>query len=311
MYVGIDLGGTNIAVGLVDGNAKLIDKCLTPTLSERAPSALADDMIALIRRLFKKNNCDISDLKGIGIGSPGIVDDDTGSIIYAANLNADGFSFSEYIKKHINVPVHIANDADCAALGEYVSNGVKAKSFVLVTLGTGVGGGVVLDGKLYGGSNKVSCELGHMTLVSGGEKCSCGKRGCFEAYASVTALKRQTRRAMDKNPTSLMHKFLNSRGEVSGKTAFQAARAGDKAAAEVVKRYVTYAADGIVSIENIFQPDFIVIGGGISKEGDNLLNPIKEYVEKYRFNKHTKQTKIKIASLFNDAGIVGAAMLCR
>ncbi|MCD8390608.1 MAG: ROK family protein, partial [Firmicutes bacterium] len=241
----------------------------------------------------------------------GIVDDSTGSVIYAANLNADGFSFAKYIQNEINVPVHIANDADCAALGEYTRNGNGAKSFVLVTLGTGVGGGVVLNGRLYGGSNSVSCELGHMTLVSGSEKCSCGKRGCFEAYASVTALKRQTKAAMDKNPQSLMYKFLNDNGKILGKTAFRAADAGDSAAKKVVNRYLTYVADGIVSIENILQPDVIVIGGGISKEGGKLLKPVSEYADKYRFNQYTAHTEIKIASLFNNAGIVGAAMLCK
>ena len=311
MYIGIDLGGTNIAAGLVDEQGTLKLKLSTPTLKNRQPNEIADDMVRLIKQLLGDTKIDMSDLQGIGIGIPGTVNDKTGEIVYAVNLNMNGFNIAEYIRQSVNVPVRLANDADCAALGEYTVSGNGATRFVFITLGTGVGGGVVLDGKIYTGFNGIGSELGHMTLIKGGEQCGCGKRGCFEAYASVTALNRDTKRAMENHPESIMNRLAEARGKVSGRTAFDAMRQGDKAAAEVVKNYAEYVAEGVVSIENIFQPEVIVIGGGISKEGGYLLKPVKEYVEKNRYNKHLAQTEIKIAQLFNDAGIIGAAMLCK
>ena len=311
MYIGIDLGGTNIAAGLVDESGTLKVKVSTPTLKFRSPDKIASDMVKLINRLLGDTKANVSDLSGVGIGIPGTVNDKTGEIVYAVNLNMNGFNIADYIRQNINVPVHLANDADCAALGEYTVSGNDASRFVFVTLGTGVGGGVVLDGKIYTGFNGIGSELGHMTLIKNGERCGCGKRGCYEAYASVTALVRDTKKAMEYHPESIMNKLAAVRGKVSGRTAFDAMRQGDEAAAEVVKNYAEYVAEGIVSIENIFQPEVLVIGCGISKEGDYLLKPVREYVEKYRYNKHLKQTEIKIARLFNDAGIIGAAMLCK
>lgn len=311
MYIGIDLGGTNIAAGLVDDNGALINTIDCPTESSRKSEEIADDMIALCEKLSENNGYKMSDIKGIGIGCPGTVNNETGEILYVPNLGMDGFNLAGYIRNKINCPVHLANDADCAALGEYTANGNNAKSFILITLGTGVGGGVIINGKLYTGFNGMGAEIGHMTLVHEGELCGCGKKGCWEAYASVTALKRQTMDAMEKNPQSKICQIYKRDKKVSGRTAFDAAKQGDKVAREVVKQYAEYVASGLISVENIFQPEMIVIGGGISKEGDYLLNPIMEYVNKYRFNKHLKQTEIKVAKLFNDAGIIGAAMLCK
>lgn len=311
MYIGIDLGGTNIAAGLVDDNGALINTIDCPTESSRKSEEIADDMIALCEKLSENNGYKMSDIKGIGIGCPGTVNNETGEILYVPNLGMDGFNLAGYIRNKINCPVHLANDADCAALGEYTANGNNAKSFILITLGTGVGGGVIINGKLYTGFNGMGAEIGHMTLVHEGELCGCGKKGCWEAYASVTALKRQTMDAMEKNPQSKICQIYKRDKKVSGRTAFDAAKQGDKVAREVVKQYAEYVASGLISVENIFQPEMIVIGGGISKEGDYLLNPIMEYVNKYRFNKHLRQTEINVAKLFNDAGIIGAAMLCK
>lgn len=305
MYIGIDVGGTNIAAGLVNDKGELLEKCSAPTLKERTPEEIASDMVNLANSLIQKADT----IDGIGIGIPGTVNDKEGTIVYAVNLNMDGFNLAKHIQKSIDVPVHLANDADCAAFGEYVSYGNDR--FVFISLGTGVGGGIIIDGKLYTGFNGMGSELGHMTIIKDGEPCGCGKRGCYEAYASVTALIRDTKRAMEKNPDSIMHDIARERGKVSGRTAFDAFRRGDKAAEAVVKQYTEYVAEGIVSIENILEPEVIVIGGGISKEGDYLLKPICEYVAKNRYNKHLKQTEIKVAKLYNDAGIVGAAMLCK
>ena len=207
--------------------------------------------------------------------------------------------------------VKILNDADAAAYGEYSINGNNVDSFVFITLGTGVGGGIIINKKVYNGFNSAGGELGHITLVHDGVPCNCGNIGCWEAYASVTALIRQTKEAMEKNPQSLMHEIAKKEGKVSGKTAFDAAKAGDAAGLEVVKKYREYVASGLVSIINIFQPERLVIGGGISKEGDYLINPITEYCYAHEYNKYGIKTKISIATLFNDAGIIGAALFSK
>ncbi len=307
MYIGIDLGGTNIAAGVVDKNGKILKTDSRPTLSERPYSEVIKDMAELCLKLLEECGLSVSDLDGIGIGSPGTIDSANGVVVYSNNLGWNDVPLSAELKKYIDVPVQIENDANAAAYGEYVVNGNNAESFVAITLGTGVGGGVIIGGKIYRGFNGAGGELGHTTLVHNGEHCTCGNDGCWEAYASVTALIRQTKRAMEAHPESLMNKEAEKEGKVSGRTAFNAAKDGDAAAQSVVDKYIEYVADGITSIINIFQPEILVIGGGISKEGDRLLVPIKEYVKKHSYCKAVAQTEIKIASLMNDAGIIGAA----
>lgn len=311
MYVGIDLGGTNIAVGVVDEQGKIIAQDSTPTLAERPAEEIAKDMAMLAKKVIADAGLSQKDIKAIGIGSPGSIVNETGTVAYSNNIKMKNFPMSEIIRSYIDVPVNLENDANAAAFGEYVINGGNSDCFVFITLGTGVGGGVVLNGQIFRGFNGVGAELGHITLVHNGEPCSCGKNGCWEAYASVTALIRQTKKAMDQNPDSLMHSIAEKEGKVSGRTAFVAAKEGDKAGMAVVEQYTRYVADGLVSVINTFQPEKLVIGGGISKEGDYLLNPIKEYVEKYDYNKYLPKTKLEIATLFNDAGIIGAALAAK
>ena len=307
MYIGIDLGGTNIAAGLVSEDGKILIQDSTPTNADRNPSEIAADMAKISKEIISRYGIKESDVKAVGIGCPGSIDFDKGMVVYSNNIKFDHFPLTDEFRKHLDLPVYVDNDANCAAMGEYVATGERCDNFLFVTLGTGVGGGIVLNGKVLRGFNGAGGEIGHMTLVSGGEKCSCGKAGCWEAYASVTALIRQTKAAMESNPQSLMNEYAKRDGKVSGRTAFDAARAGDEAAKAVVKQYAIYVADGIVSMENIFQPNIIAIGGGISREGDYLLDPIKEYVEKNRYNRYMEKTKIVTAKLFNDAGIIGAA----
>lgn len=313
MYIGIDLGGTNIAVGIVDENNKVVASDSTPTLAERHWSEIVMDMAELTKKVTLENGYKLEDIESIGIGCPGTVNTDNGVIAYSNNIAMDQVPMADEIRKYlgIDVKINIENDANAAAYGEYVATGATAKSFIFITLGTGVGGGVVLDGKLYRGFNFAGAELGHFIMKMDGEPCSCGANGCWEAYASVTALIRQTREAMEANPDSLMHKFAEENGKVSGRTSFMAAAEGDEAAQKVVDKYIEYVATGIASIVNIFQPEILVIGGGISKEGDKLLNPIKEYVNKIDYNKYMQKTDIRIAQLFNDAGIVGAALAAK
>ena len=311
MYIGIDLGGTNIAVGLVDENGKILAKADTPTLAERDYTEIVADMIKLSEKVVSDAGFSMNDVKAIGVGTPGSVDYEKGTVAYANNLKFYDTPVAEEIKKYYDIPVVLENDANAAAFGEYIATGDGAKIFVAVTLGTGVGGGIIMDNKIFRGSNGAGAELGHFTLMHNGLPCSCGKNGCWESYASVTALINQTKVAMSKYPESLMNTIAKERGCVNGRTAFDAAKSGDKAAQQVVDKYIEYVADGIVSIVNIFQPDKLVVGGGISKEGDYLLNPVIEYVRKYDYNKLFKKVEITTATLYNDAGIIGAALAAK
>lgn len=311
MYIGIDLGGTNIAVGCTDDNGKILAKVSAPTKTERGCAGIAADMAALCKKAAEEALCRAEDITAIGIGSPGTVDSENGVVVFAGNLGMEKAPLARELKKYFGVPVYMENDANAAAYGEYTACGHDADSFVLITLGTGVGGGVIINGRIYRGFNGAGAEIGHITMEMNGELCTCGKRGCFECYASVTALRRQTREMMDRSPNSLMHKWLAENGHISGRTAFECAAAGDSAAIEVRDNYIRYVAEGITSVVNIFQPEILVIGGGISREGDTLLKPVREFVYKYDFNKFMPKTRLGIAELFNDAGIVGAAMAAK
>ncbi len=311
MYVGIDLGGTNIAAGVVDDSGKIIKQLSTPTLASRPAEEIIKDMAIVSKDVVAQAGLDMKDIKAIGIGSPGSVDNANGEIVYTNNLPFYHTKLREELQKYIDLPVNLENDANAAAYGEYVATGQEVESFVAITLGTGVGGGIILNQKIYRGFNGAGAELGHFTLVHNGEACTCGKPGCWEAYASVTALIRQTRAAMEKNPDSIMHKMAQEEGKVSGRTAFTSAKKGDAAAQAVVDQYISYVADGVTSIINIFQPNILVIGGGISKEGDYLLKPVIDITEKFNYNKELAKTDIRIATLFNDAGIIGAALAAR
>lgn len=311
MYIGVDLGGTNIAIGIVSGNGHILAQGSTPTLKERPIEEIVADMAKLINKLCDDYGITLDEITGVGIGSPGTIDYNKGEVVYSNNLRMQHYPMAEALSKLINKPVKIDNDANCAAMGEYKVNGEGAKDFVLITLGTGVGGGIIANGKMVRGFNGAGGEAGHITLVAGGEPCSCGRRGCWEAYASVTALIKQTKKAMEENPDSLMNEIAKRDGKVSGRTAFEAAKAGDKAGQTVVDNYRFYIAEGLISMINIFQPKIIAIGGGISREGEYLLGPIRDYVLENNYNKLLEMPKIVTAKLMNDAGIVGAAMIAK
>lgn len=307
-YVGIDLGGTNIAAGLVTEDGKILADKSIPTRAERPWQEIVADMAALAKEVIEMAGMTTDDVAGVGIGCPGSIDNENGICAYSNNIRMEKADIAGEFKKHFDVPVNLENDANAAALGEYEINGQGAKSYVFVTLGTGVGGGVILDGKIFRGHNGVGAEIGHTVIVSGGEGCTCGRHGCWEAYASVTALIRQTKAAMEKNPDSLMHELAKKEGKVTGRTSFDAAKQGDKAAQEVVDNYFKYVAEGITNMVNVFQPEKVVIGGSISKEGDYLLKPIRELVNKNDYNRYMHKAQVEIATLFGDAGIIGAAL---
>lgn len=311
MYIGIDLGGTNIAAGIVREDGKIVVQSSVPTLSQRPTDEIVKDMVFLSKQLIKDAELELNDIEAVGIGCPGTINFETGEVIYSNNIKMEHYMLAKEFQKYLNLPVKIDNDANCAAMGEYIVSGNNVPIFMFITLGTGVGSGLILNGKVFRGFNGAASEAGHITLVSGGEPCTCGKRGCWETYASVTALIRQTKVAMEKNPESLMHEIAKAEGKISGRTSFDAAKQGDKAAQAVVKQYAQYVADGIVSVENVLQPDIISVGGGISREGEYLLQSVCEYAAANGFNKFMPKTKIVTAQSFNDAGIIGAAMIAK
>lgn len=311
MYIGIDLGGTNIAAGIVREDGKIVVQSSVPTLSQRPTDEIVKDMVFLSKQLIKDAELELNDIEAVGIGCPGTINFETGEVIYSNNIKMEHYMLAKEFQKYLNLPVKIDNDANCAAMGEYIVSGNNVPIFMFITLGTGVGSGLILNGKVFRGFNGAASEAGHITLVSGGEPCTCGKRGCWETYASVTALICQTKVAMEKNPESLMHEIAKAEGKISGRTSFDAAKQGDKAAQAVVKQYAQYVADGIVSVENVLQPDIISVGGGISREGEYLLQPVCEYAAANGFNKFMPKTKIVTAQSFNDAGIIGAAMIAK
>ena len=314
MYtIGIDLGGTNIVASVVDDDYNIIGTSKTPTNSPRSADEIFDDIADVCEEAVKTAGLTMEDIDSVGMGTPGTVNQD-GVIEFANNLAFNNVPARTMLAKRINKPeekVFIENDANCAALGEaYAGCGNGAKDFVAVTLGTGVGSGVIIGGKIVNGVNYAGGECVHMVIVVDGEQCSCGRKGCWEAYASATALIRQTKKAMEEYPDSLMHKLAKEEGKVSGRTAFDAMRLGDIAGIKVVDDYIKYVACGLINIVNALQPEIICIGGGICNEGETLMKPLRRFVQSERYSIHSKiQTKIVKAELGNDAGVIGAALL--
>lgn len=317
--VGVDLGGTNIAIGLCDENLKIVDKDSVPTLAQRAPEAIVKDMAELTKKILQRNRLTEEDLLYVGIAAPGSANYKTGVIEYANNLPFLNFPICKIFHDYLPVEkVYVANDANAAALGEALAGGAKdAKVSVMITLGTGIGGGVIIDGKIYDGSvNCAGTELGHTVIVSRGRQCSCGRRGCWEAYASATALTNMTKEKMLelklKGISSRLFEEEQKAGKVSARTAFNAMRAGDEYAKEIVDDYIFYLAEGITDMINIFQPDVLLIGGGVCNEKEYLTKPLEKLVERDQYTRtNPHKTKIVIAKLGNDAGIIGAAGLGR
>lgn len=311
-YLGVDLGGTNIAAAVVDENYKILATGKVKTNLPRPEAEIADAVFEAGILAVKNAGLSLDDIREVGVGTPGIVNPKTGMVCYSCNLDFKNTNLGALLEERFGRRVFLENDANAAAYGEQLAGAGKgADDFIAITLGTGVGGGVILNGKILSGSNSAGGELGHIVIVKDGETCGCGRNGCWESYASATALIRQTKAAMQKNKDSLMWSLVGGDIEkVSGKTSFDAMRKGDEVAKQVVKEYCDYVACGLTNIINIFQPDALCIGGGISKEGETLVAPIREYVQRERYSKNVeKQTIIKAAELGNDAGIIGAAFL--
>ena len=310
-YLGVDLGGTNIKAGITDENGNIILKSSVRTDSKGDSQRIADQMVDLCRELAERANIPMDDVRAVGVGIPGTVDAEKGTVIYCNNLDLDGAPIGAMMQQQLGKPVYLANDASCAALGEFIcGSGREYNSIILVTLGTGVGGGIILDGKLWEGLEGAGAEIGHMVMHIGGAECTCGRKGCFEAYSSATALVNQTKQAMEAHPESVLHSIVAKTGRISAKTAFDAMRKGDQVAKEVVDNYLHYLSEGIANLINIFAPEAIILGGGVCNEGAALLVPLKEQViAKCYGGDLIHHAEISIAALGNDAGLIGAAML--
>lgn len=312
-YIGVDLGGTNIATGVLDEEGKIIATSSTKSLGHREPEEITKSIADTILDAIEKSGVSKDEISGIGIGVPGSFDNEKGKIILTNNMNLNHFPLASELKKYIDKPVFLGNDANCAVLGEMVAGGAKGYTdVVMITIGTGIGGGFVSNGKLYGGVNGAAMEVGHMTINLEGEQCNCGRKGCWELYGSATSLVKYTKEYMEEYKDSLMHKIAEENGgKVNGITAFKAAKMGDEAGNKVVDKFVHYFSCGVGNIINIFQPGVILIGGGVSKEGDYLLDKIRAALKSqtYAWGYLPVETEIKAATLANDAGIIGAGML--
>ena len=310
-YIGIDLGGTNIKAGVVDDDFRIISKATCKTNLPRPAEDICKDMAQVAKQAVDDAGLSLDDIVSVGIGTPGIANSADGIIEYSNNLGFKDFHVVELMKTFIDKPCFVENDANAAAYGEFVAGAAKgANNAVCITLGTGVGGGIVIDKKIYSGSNFAGAEIGHIVIDPNGPMCTCGRKGCFEVFSSATGLIRMTKEAMEQYPDSIMNKMSEEMGKVSARTAFNAMREGDKAGKEVVDKYIRYLALGITNTINIFQPDILCIGGGVCNEGDPLLLPLKELVAKEVYTRNSaRNSEIVIARLGNDAGIIGAAFL--
>ena len=308
-YVGIDLGGTFIKGGIVNDKGEIVVKDKVPTESEKGSDGVAENIASLVGSLLKKANMNHSDIVGIGMGVPGMIDGERGEVIYSNNLGWEHFFISEKVEKLTGIGVKIANDANVAALGETIFGcGKNYNNTVMLTLGTGVGGGIVIGGKLFEGNRSAGAELGHSVVLAGGAPCTCGRLGCLEAYASATALIRETKKKMLEDKESKMWQ-IGSLDKVDGKVAFDY-KDSDTSAKAVVNNYIRMLGVGITNIANVFRPEAIILGGGVCAQGDNLILPLKAQLERDIFaGDKGPSVEILIAELGNDAGILGACAL--
>ena len=315
MYrIGIDLGGTNIAVGIVNDEHKIVVKKTTPTLAKRPPEEIVADMARVCLEACAELNVDIKGIANIGIASPGIANPVNGCVEYANNLPFLRFPIVKLLADGLGIDrsvIKIANDANAAAWGEAVAGAAKGSAnSIMVTLGTGVGGGIIINNKILVGFNSAAGEIGHIVIEQDGAPCGCGRRGCWEAYSSATALIRMTKEAVEECKKTGRYTSMLKAERISGRTACDAMRAGDEVGTEVYNKYVKYLATGITNLVNIFQPEVISLGGGVSNEGQSLIDAITPLVRAEQYGGDVVAlTQLRIATLGNDAGIIGAAAL--
>jgi len=311
-YIGVDVGGTNLVAGLVDENGHILGKMSHSVDKSMSAEQLCVELARLSKKVCEMGNLEYSQIEAVGVGIPGLVDNKTGVVIQTPNMPFSNTPFRELFQKEWDVPVYLGNDANCAAIGEYWAGAAKGcDPAVMITLGTGIGGGLVAGGKLFTGFANSGMEVGHMIIHPNGVLCGCGNRGCWEQYGSATALIRLTQAEMERTPDSQLWELCGGDiYKVEGRTAFQGARLGDAAAKRVLNTYLQGLSIGLINMINVLQPEIICLGGGVSNaEDDLLLDPLRELVFQGAYDKNTK-IRLERASLGNDAGVVGAALLC-
>lgn len=309
-YIGIDVGGTFVKSGVVDENGNIVADGKIASECDKGGNKLAENAATLVMRLLEKSGISKDQIVGAGMGFPGFIDSKNGIVVYSNNVRLSDFPVVEIMQAKLGLKVKVANDANVAALGEKMFGaGKEYNDMVMITLGTGVGAGIIIDGKLFEGNRSAGAEIGHMLLVHGGEQCTCGRKGCFEAYSSATALIRDTGRAMQNHKDSLMWE-IGSIDNVTGKTPFDYAKK-DKYAAEVVNNYIEMLGSALTDIANIFRPEAIIIGGGVCAQGDNLIVPLKQKIQSELFGAEfgSPEVVLRIAELGNKAGLLGASAL--
>jgi glucokinase len=306
-YLGIDIGGTTVKGVCTDKSGKVWSSGNVPTNCDKGGDEMCSSILKLINALTE--NAPSGALCGVGVGCPGAIDSDSGEIVFAGNLGLKNYPLAKKLKELIGVDVKVTNDANAAALGEAkFGAGKNYSDSILVTLGTGVGGGIIIGGKLFEGNKSAGAEIGHMVIHVGGPKCTCGRRGCFEAFSSATALVEKTRRAMENDISSRMWETYDTQ-TVSGKTAFDYMDT-DKSAKEVVDWYITNLASGLINLANIFRPEAIMLGGGVAAQGIRLTQPLQEIMDKEVFGGNDRaRVEVTCATLGNLAGALGAAAL--
>lgn len=312
-YVGIDLGGTTVKAAVVSGAGLILSGIHLDCPRMQGDEAIISKIEETVRLALRQAGVTMDQVESVGIGTPGIANADTGVVEYSCNLGFKDTPLAEELSKRLGKYVLIENDANVAALGEfYAGAGRGVSNLVAITLGTGIGGGVIVNNRLVQGFNYAGTELGHMVIERNGELCNCGRRGCWEAYASATALIRQTKVAMAAHPDSLLWNEVGDKDldRVNGRTVFAAMEKGDEVAEQVVRTYAEYLAVGLVNIVNIFQPEIVCIGGGISNAGEVLLAPVRKIMDQEDYARDSAhRCRLVRAQLGNDAGVIGAAML--
>ena len=309
--IGIDLGGTTMTAGLVNEDYEIVGKITWATRLPRPAEDLEKAMADLCREVAKQNGVDFSEVRYVGIGTPGSVNFTTGFVGYNTNFNYYDWNLGTDLEALLGCKVYVENDANAAAFGEYIAGGAKGyKDAVVITLGTGIGSGIILNGKILRGFNFAAGEMGHTVIVKDGRKCNCGRHGCWERYASARALSEDTKAAMREHRDTIMWDLVKDIDHVNAKTSFDAMEKGDALAKQVVENWMEYVGCGIANVVNTFEPEVICIGGGVSNQGETLLGPVRAYVEKETHDITTGRIpEIRACVLRNDAGVIGAAAL--
>lgn len=309
--IGVDIGGTNIVVGIIDEDYKVVIKKSFKTNAPRSAEEICEDIITTYKKIASEAGINPNELTEIGIACPGIIK--KGVVVSATNLKFTDTPLKAIIEEKTGLHCEVCNDANAVALAEFIISGdSNIHSLVAVTIGTGIGGGIVIDGKIIDGFNGAGAELGHITVEKDGRKCACGSKGCLETYCSASALVKETKKAMIDHTDSKLWEICTDINKVDGKTVFKAAKLGDKVSQDVLETFMNYLSIGVINMITLLQPEILVIGGGMSKEKDALIEPLTRLVVENSLTKNlAEKTTIKTAVLFNDAGLVGAAAYLR